>query len=546
MIDFSMRLPKNVRENLFFLIAEIQSQVSSSQVFLDTRSISIAQRILDRRGYSYNLKMRIYDSCVECLRHGPKGSISVFSLRSAEAIASELERIGHLCFECVHLTGNIKENTILTKSGVTRLLDVVLHAISLIEKALDDEDTKIALKIGNIKQKLERLYHHIFKVLLKELHKNKKSEDIITALFIAKRIEEMGGVILSISEAIMSAKYGQPMHIDRFRSLKTAMSDLGLIEADVEVIAQTKSGSGISAISDPTIQGNGYAAIFKDGTKEKLKEERDSVENWHEIFPGLAPQIISYNKQGKNASLLIEHLSGMTFDKVLINETDENLQKALKTLIKTLKSVWKETKRKDVFAPNHMHQLRKRLDSVLEIHPNFKTPPLNICGVETSSLTHLIDQAEALENKVTPLFSVYIHGDFNLDNIIYDVDMKKIKFIDLHRSCYQDYTQDISVFMISNFRLQVFKKETRQRITLAANTIYEFAAEFAQKQNDKTFDFRLALGLARSFITSTRFILDAELANAMFLRAVFILEKIVKVDQQNVEKFKLPIKELFS
>ncbi len=541
-----MRLPKTVRENLSFLLAETNSQIANFQVLLETQAMTVSQRILDRRGYTYNLKMRIHDGCMEALRQGKKGCINVFSLRAAEAIASDLERISDLCHECVRLVGNVKEAKTLKKSGSLVLLDEVIHGIDLVEQAIEDDDTKIALKIGNVERKLDRLYSNIFRSHLKELRKSKRSEDVVTSLFIAQRIEEMGDVMLNISESIVSAKLGQPMHIDRFRSLKSALSDLGLIEADVEQIAETKSGSGISGISDSNSDEDSYVAIFKDGDKEKLKEERESVESWHDIFPGLAPQIISYRKKGKNASLLIEHLPGQTFDQILLQESNEALAKAFKHLTKTLKAVWKETRNKKTASANHIRQLQKRLPSVLEIHPAFDAKACQIGTHSVTSMEDLLAHAEKLEEKVLPSFSVYIHGDFNLDNIIYDQDSKKVHFIDLHRSCYQDYTQDVSVFMISNYRLQVMEKETRQRIGLVSTQMYDFAADFAQKNKDKTFDVRLALGLARSFITSTRFILDAQLAKSMFLRSVYILEKLYELDEKDLENFRLPVKELFA
>ncbi|NVJ92883.1 MAG: phosphotransferase [Methylocystaceae bacterium] len=540
-----MRLPKAVRDNLFFLLAETSTQIANFHVLQETQAQTVAQRILDRRGYTYNLKMRIHDGCVEALRHGRKGQINVFSLRAAEAIASDLERISNLTFECVHLVGNVKDVKVLKKNKISSLVDEAAAGIELIEKAIEEDDTKTALKIGTVERKLDRLYNSVFRSHVKDIRKSKQPEDLITALFIAQRIEEIGDVLLTISESIMSAKLGQPMHIDRFRSLKTALSDLGLIEAEVEQLAETKSGSGISGISDAATDDDGYVAIFKDGKKDKLKEERESVENWHEIYPGLAPQILSYKKRGKNASLLIEHLPGSTFEQILLSETDKVLESAITTLTKTLKSVWKETKRKKSASPNHMGQLTKRLPNVLEIHSSFEIGAMKVGDQQIKSLAALIKHAEKLESKIEAPFSVYIHGDFNLDNIIFDPDSQKIKFIDLHRSCYQDYTQDVSVFMISNYRLQVLDHKTRQRIAAMALRMYDFAADFARKNKDTTFEFRLALGLARSFISSTRFILDAELANAMFLRGVFILEAIAQLDEKDITSMRLPIKELF-
>lgn len=342
----------------------------------------------------------------------------------------------------------------------------------------------------------------------------------------------------------MSAQLGQPMHLDRFRSLKSALADLGLDKAAVETIAETRSGSGIAGIA--ANDNDGYLAIFKDGSKAKLKEERDSVESWHEIYPGLAPQILSWNKKGKNAGLLIEHLPGQTFEQVLLHGSDKELDKTVKLLTHTLQAVWTETRNRQQVSAEHMSQLRRRLPSVLEVHPGYALAQESICGVKRASIDDLITRAEKIEKQLPPPFSVYIHGDFNVDNIIFDGEAGQIRFIDLHRSRYLDYVQDIAVFMVSNYRLQVLDQPTRERIKRVDLAIYQFARRFARKQQDGSFDLRLALGLARSFITSTRFILDRALAKRLFLRGVYLLERCCATDAGKASQFRLPVKELFS
>ncbi len=552
-----MRLPKNIKDNLYFLLAETSSQVANLTVLLETSSLTVGQRILDRHGYSYNLKMRIHDACTDLLRSGKKNELDIFSLRAAEKIASDLESLTDICHDCVRLTNKLSRKNSLKNSAVIRLLDQVQEGLSIIETSIEEDNTKLALKIGNIERDLDRSYNTLFEEKLKRLKKLKRPENAVTALIIAQRIEEMGNVLQDIAESIMSARLGQPMHLDRFRSLKTALSDLGLIDAEVEPIAETKSGSGISGISPGKSQTNlngkkskagkeSYAAILKDGNKDKLKEERESVENWHEIFPGLAPQILSYSKKGKNASLLIEHLPGQTFEQILLQCDRDTLSTTLKFLTKTLKAVWTETRQKKVISANHIQQLTKRFDSVTEIHPEFDTGEMKICGETVSSVKKLLGRAEKLEQSYPPPFSVYIHGDFNLDNIIFDVDSKKIRFIDLHRSCYLDYAQDVAVFMVSNYRLQVLDKPTRKKIQMVAINMYEFASGFAKKHDDDHFDIRLGLGLARSFISSTRFILDKTLANKMFLRGIYLLESLINADEKALKKYQLPVEDLFA
>ena len=49
----------------------------------------------------------------------------------------------------------------------------------------------------------------------------------------------------------------------------------------------------------------------------------------------------------------------------------------------------------------------------------------------------------------------------------------------------------------------------------------------------------------RSLATSTRFILDRNLARGMFLRARYLLEQIVKLDPEDYEHYRVPVKEIF-
>jgi aminoglycoside phosphotransferase (APT) family kinase protein len=312
----------------------------------------------------------------------------------------------------------------------------------------------------------------------------------------------------------------------------------------IEPIAATRSGSAISGISAAD-NDEDYVAIFKDGEKSKVKEERKGVKSWHQIYPGLAPKILSYDKRGQSAALLIEHLPGLTFEQILLNEEPELVQEALDQLVRTLKSVWRETRTDKPVCARFMQQLEKRLPDVYRIHPEFQQSDSTICGVDIRSFDALVAQAREYERDLQAPFSVYIHGDFNVDNIIYDPMEQRINFIDLHRSRYMDYVQDISVFMVSNYRLQILDAPRRHRIMKLAGDFYRMARRYARKVEDETFELRLALGLARSFATSTRFILDKSLARDMFLRARYLIEQVLDVEPGEVAKYKTPVKEIF-
>ncbi len=544
-----MGISRSIRNNLHFLTAEVGFQVSSLQACLDSPSKNVSRRILDRSGYAYNLMLRIHDSCHnQVIKTGESGT-DAGSLRAIESIATDLEQITGLCRECIRQLDQLRSGRCPGAGTCKFMLSRITTGLDRIEPAIRRSNTRLALKIGQVKFRVDKAGQKLVKKYTAGLKRKKRTEELVAGLFIAHGIEQMGDAMLNISEAIISANLGQPINIDRYHSLRASMQQLDTADNTsdlvVEPIAQTRSGSGISGIGPARPEDAGYVAIYKDGKKRKLREERRGLKNWQEILPGLAPRILSYHKRGQSASLLIEHLAGLTFEQILLHEPPAMLSQTLKQLNLTLGKVWRETRTSKPVAAGYMRQLSRRLEEVYTIHPEFRQDGCRICGKIVPAFGKLLKQVHSLEADIRAPFSVYIHGDFNVDNIIYDPLEKKINFIDLHRSRYMDYVQDVSVFMVSTYRLQIFDAPLRRRILMLAQDFYRFTAAYALKSGDRTFELRLALGLARSFATSTRFILDKSLAGAMFLRARYLLEQVLAADLKNVKSFRVPVRQVF-
>jgi aminoglycoside phosphotransferase len=539
-----MRIPKGIHSNLRFLVAESGSQVDRLHDYFDGAPVATLQRVVDRAGYTHNLKRRIQEGCQHHLTR-ERNPADAAAVRAAETVALELERIAELCREAIHQLAHLDSSRLLRKGSYRRQLKLVRKGVALVEGALESDDTQVALRIGRIEPMLDRAYRKLLKRYGEAVGCDTAGGDLIAALLVAHRIEEMGDALLHISEALLSASLGQPIQTDRYHALMDSVDRLGSARdgrrLTGETVAATRSGSGISGIAD----GDDYVAIFKEGRRKKLRDERQGVESWHAIYPGLAPRILSYSKRGEAAALLIEHLAGQTFEQILLHESPALLDQALRSLNRTLKSIWNQTRTRGKVSAEFMPQLQKRLDDIYSVHPEFRQGRRRICGVEVASFETLLQRATELEQRLAAPFSVYIHGDFNVDNVIYDPLERRINFIDLHRSCYSDYVQDISVFMVSNYRLQVLDRPLRRRICHVARRFHHFSAKQARKAGDKSFELRLALGLARSFATSTRFILDKSLARAMFLRSCYLLERVLESDPANADTFQLPVKELF-
>jgi aminoglycoside phosphotransferase (APT) family kinase protein len=274
-------------------------------------------------------------------------------------------------------------------------------------------------------------------------------------------------------------------------------------------------------------------------------EERNSVERWQKALPGIAPNIYSFQEEGERSAILFEYLPGKTFEELLLKAPLPELEHALRRITETLSHVWEITKTPMPSKARFMKQLLARLDDVQAVHPELLAAGGTIGDVELRSYQESVAQCMGLDERLESPHSVLIHGDFNVDNVIYDAANDIVRFIDLHRSRDMDYVQDVSVFIASNFRLQAFEAELRRRLNWVARSFFEWAMGYSREIGDQTFALRLALGLARSFATSTRFVLDENLAREMFSRSRYILETVAACTEAEPAQFRFPKEVLF-
>ncbi|NNJ96946.1 MAG: phosphotransferase [Gammaproteobacteria bacterium] len=545
-----MELQQSIRHNLEFLQTEVIARLDGIKTYLDDTTPEAAETIFNRNGYITRLKQRIHDACYRYIvEMDNQDTPELSQLRAIDIIATELERIADLGEDFVTQSLYLEDPRNANFPKLLSQLDIVIEALTMVPTALFENDTQLAIKIGRTHDRLDRKFRKLLKKNAASLRDTSDAENLLSISFSAYAIERMGDSLLNISEAIISTNLGMVMDTTRFQAMQASISKItenAEPEAlQIENVAETRSGAAISSIQLPDGDSGTYTAIFKQGQTEKLMRERKGVESWHDVFPGLAPQILSWRKKGKSASLLIEHLSGLTFERIVLNESAELLDEALQELGTTLHSVWTETLAEKPVSAEFMQQLDKRMADVYAVHPEFQDDTQSLCGYKVPSFDFLAKRAAEMEADLAAPFSVYIHGDFNIDNILYDSENRQLRYVDLHRSRYMDYVQDVSVFMVSNYRLQVLDPIIRRRIAAVICSFYRTAAEFADRNSDNSFELRLALGLVRSLATSTRFILDRNLARGMFLRARYLLEQLVNLESNSYNTYRVPIEEVF-
>ena len=520
---------------------------------LDAPDPKLIESIESRDDYIDNLKSVIENSSFAAiLRQGATEKRKVDLFRAVNTISSNLERIADFAVNIVKQTQYLVNPEFIQRYNYERFFSEILTCVDLIYQAVIKQDISLAFRICRSEANLDLLYKVQFDRILQELRSGSNTENLITSHLILRYLERMGDAMLNIGEAIIFAAVGEKFKINQYEALKETLAVSGVETpiSDVEFkgIWGSRSGCRIGKVSPAMDQDkeDGHndriasGVLFKEGNRKKLLQERENIERWEALMPGLPPRILAYQEDGPQASMLVEFLGGCTYQDVVLSADLEILRNAFFMVSEIMETVWEQTKAFGPVRVGFISQLRSRVSDVFRLYPLLRTQHQNFCGLEVLSFDELLDKAEAIEDELEAPYSVFIHGDCNINNILYDHVTQKIHYIDLHRSRQTDPLQDISVLLVSHFRLPVFEPELRNRLNQSTLGVYHFAKSYAEKNNDTCFMARLSLGLLRSFISSVRFELNPTFAKHMYFRGMYLLNRLIAHQGKPWEEYVLP------
>ncbi len=523
---------ESLEENLKFLVLEVESQVTLTFRLLSDADPDLLAKVSAKDDYVDNLKTIIENECFSRL-HGDAGDGAgdIKTIRASHAIAVNLERIADDCVNIARQTEYLIDFHQLHQSNFQEMFTLIQAGIKQILPALRKQNLPQALRLCRSEQQLDNLYKENFDWIMAHLRTGHFVEDLITTLFIFRYLERIGDSLLNIGEALIFAATGERIKIEQFDALQEVLARPGLEEtltgAEFKSIWGSRSGCRIGRVDMAEGAPASAQGLYKEGIKVKIRKEKENIELWEGIMPGLAPRILAYRENTDKATLLVEFFEGRTLDSIILGNDDKTLRAAMTALEKTLAEVWQRTLSRQPIATDYMGQLKARLGTVRRVHPGFMRTWKAIDKLEISSSEDLIDRCAQIEHAHPAPFGIQIHGDFNANNVIFNPDSGRINYIDFYRSRQADYIQDVSVFLVSNFRMPVFDSYLRQRLNDVIRRMFTFSAGFARDHGDAGFELRMALALARSFYTSTRFELNQGFARDMFTRAHYLMEKVL-------------------
>ncbi|MDT8447329.1 MAG: PhoU domain-containing protein [bacterium] len=540
-----MTIPATIVDNLRFILLEVTRQVEETQKALDRGGEEeLIAKIIARDDYIDSLKTYVENKCFSLIysNSSVKMKSEADLIRAINTITGNLERIADHSVNIARQLPYFDDRDFIKAYDYKHFFDIIIFNLKRIHKALFDHDLSLARKICVSESKLDRAYKRSFEKVLKELTKGKEVENLLTTIFILRYLERIGDCLLNIGEAIIFSIVGDKLKLKQFEFLEESLlnvDELTIEDIKFEGVWGTRSGCRIGLITTATSEGDERDYVFKEGSLPKIEKEKEKIELWNHHKPGVTPKVLDFKIKGDHASLLVEYLDGDTMQHNLLESNDQKLFGSLTALEETLAVIWRNT-RDDEKKPScdSLNQLENRIDEVFRVHPSYSLPEVEIGGLKIDSFKSRIDRLrDATKGTVAP-FAVLIHGDFNLDNIFYDEPQDQIRFIDVHRSGFGDYAQDVAVFLASNFRQKVFEEGLRLRIEQAARHFLDFARRFAQEQNDLGFEKRLGLGLIRALTTSTRFEFHPELSEALFQRSLYLIDQMLAPDAE--QNFRVP------
>ncbi|MCL2028842.1 MAG: phosphotransferase [Deltaproteobacteria bacterium] len=394
--------------------------------------------------------------------------------------------------------------------ALDEFFDEIDLGLSLIRPALEQRREKQITRLCLVEERLDALYTDRFRRLSEELGAGRgRPGDLVTTLMIIHYLERIGDIILEIGEELIHIFIGERLRFAQYQSLtdglKTAGLDPGRAVA-FQSIWSGRSGCRVGVVG----AGRGRAAssqvVFKCGPAGKMERERDNLKLWSALAPGLTPAVRAFvpAQEGREAALILEYVSGRSLRDLFLERVEAAAETALLGALEIMAELWRTTRQETPARASFAKQAEKRLGPVRALYSDLVNFKGFLGEMSLKSLREILGEAIALEQDLFAPFTVRIHGDFNLTNIICE-EGGTFRFLDLYRSRTSDYAQDISVMILSLLRLPKTGAADRERLSRAAGLVWDFAMNFAFENQDQTLQARLAFGLARSYLTSARF-----------------------------------------
>jgi phosphate uptake regulator/aminoglycoside phosphotransferase (APT) family kinase protein len=487
--------------------------------------LETAEKIIEGDDVVDNLNLAIEERCFALAAMATLSAEEVRAVRATLKVGINFERIGDAG---THIAKQVR---ILNREDCPRVPFDFGEAPAIALRAVDDARRAfLDSDLGLARQAC--LHEPAFdKVFVQRLHDlegriqaaPEEAPFLLHCLSVLKYLEKVADFVLNIGEQTLFRITGRRLKFSQYEQLDRLLGEPAAQAYDVRAYGDGTSGAFVARVSR-----SDSAAVYKEGHYRKIEAEREKLDAWQRVRAGLTPRVLGTVSLADRRALLTEFVEGSLLSELYASEAGmEEKIEATRRLLGVVVSVWEASFRAEAPTVDYVEQIEARLDDVFALHPELRTVAQETT-TDHGGLLRLMGLVRRIQPTLAPPFSVWLHGDFNANNVLYRDDADSVKFIDVHRSRYGDYLQDIGVFLLSVDRRSDLGERARAHVMRVNDLVRDTAAAFGLAHGDRTCEQRLHLSLARSCITSGRVVVDPAMAASLFRRGVAHLKGLIQ------------------
>lgn len=491
-----------------------------------------ARKVVERDDALDNLRALVESRVHAAIAEPSLGESERRWLRGLLRIAGNLEKIGdyaeNIARQAAHRPSDPdvwrKVLTALDAQGGGGLAEKIMEEAI---RAFLDLDLERASRVSRLESALDDCYGSAIQAGIGLVQAEPAlAPSVVTGLAVLKYLERIGDAALNMAESVVTAATGERLKLDQYMQLTGLLESAGDPNAafSFESVWEGISGARLGRVS----LASGETLIFKEGNARKISEEISKHAAWTEIAPDLLVPIRAHRVEDGRGAFLDAFVGETLVDRLRRTGPLEEKIEVAARLFRTLEGLWNRTLTPRPPVSSFAAHVRDRLPELWAAHPEIKPlrdRPVRLDNRAIPSLDGILDALSVLEEKWAPPFSVWIHGDLNVDNVLVEDPGPSFRLIDIHRAGPGDYLLDLSVLAISFIRHPAFQDDPNASSYVSA--VHRFAEDQARLRGDAAAPFRWKLALGRSFITSARLVLDDRLARRWFLKGLSLLEDLL-------------------
>ncbi|MDR1045252.1 MAG: phosphotransferase [Candidatus Adiutrix sp.] len=527
------------------LLAELTQHLDQVRLYLGEPSVKAREELRHKSAYISSLALVVHQQNFDLEREDKLDDDRRRFHRGLSAIAGRLPRIAELALNIVRQFGHLSQPSFLDDYDLDAFFDEIDLGLAMVRPALEHRKLKLVERLCRVEEALDARYADRFARLIREMEEGLgRPGDRVTALMIVHYLERIGDLILEIGEEILFIILGERLSYPQYQALEAGFKASGrggrpaAAPGDFRSIWSGRSGCRIGVVRGGELglagaEERGFLGqepvLFKHGPSAKLEKERENLEIWSRLWPGLPPAALAYvpAEGDGEAALVLEYIRGATLKDMFLQNPGAEALRELTGALHLAAGLWRETRLEEECRADFVRQGEKRLGPIQALYPDLVNFSAAVGDLEIKSFSALLKAARPYEAALPAPFTVRVHGDFNLSNIMRDEKNGSYRFIDLYRSRLSDYVQDLSVMILSILRLPLTGAAARLELSRAARLVYTFGLDFASQNHDPGLEARLAFGLARSFLTSARFEARRGTAARFLAHSRYLWEKIL-------------------